>query len=461
MRTTVRTKIGLGAAVLALGLCTAALACGESALPTHNAIAEDPATARLAIAALRAQGPAGLRWLMNTYAADVERFTRGEAVATDAERARWKRIGAAIDAVAAQKDAAMSGLFWYTDLEQAKAAARREGKPILSLRLLGNLDTEFSCANSRFFRTVLYADGEVSKALRDRFVLHWQSVRPVPTVTIDMGDGRVICRTITGNSIHYVLDCDGRAIDALPGLYGAKAFLRGLDDAEREERALREPAMDPAARAEQLAQWHAARAASTEISWAKDLATVGAAGPAVAAAPAVARPAAMRAAPLATAKAAAEVNLVRAVAPRFAALEASTDDATWKKIAALPAHREDAVLGAGSRAMVRMKHAAAGPSARAAGALSVGKRQQEDPVLRVVRSFERSVAEDTVRNEYGFHHKIHQWFAARAPETVEPAGVDALNEKVYAELFLTPSGDPWLGLAPEDAYAALQGEGVR
>ena len=86
MRTTVRTKIGLGAAVLALGLCTAALACGESALPTHNAIAEDPATARLAIAALRAQGPAGLRWLMNTYAADVERFTRGEAVATDAER---------------------------------------------------------------------------------------------------------------------------------------------------------------------------------------------------------------------------------------------------------------------------------------------------------------------------------------------------------------------------------------
>ena len=26
--------------------------------------------------------------------------------------------------------------------------------------------------------------------------------------------------------------------------------------------------------------------------------------------------------------------------------------------------------------------------------------------------------------------------------------VDTLNEWVYAELFLTPSSDPWLGLAP-------------
>ena len=146
--------------------------------------------------------------------------------------------------MAAQKDASRAGLYWYTDLDRAKAAAAREGKPILSLRLLGNLDSEYSCANSRFFRTVLYADEQVSKVLRERFVLHWQSVRPVPKVTIDMGDGRTICRTITGNSIHYVLDAQGRPVDALPGLYGAKAFLRGLEDAEREERALRDYAGD-------------------------------------------------------------------------------------------------------------------------------------------------------------------------------------------------------------------------
>ena len=37
--------------------------------------------------------------------------------------------------------------------------------------------------------------------------------------------------------------------------------------------------------------------------------------------------------------------------------------------------------------------------------------------------------------------------------------VDALNEWVYAELFLTPSSDPWLGLAPRDVYTALDGGG--
>jgi hypothetical protein len=36
----------------------------------------------------------------------------------------------------------------------------------------------------------------------------------------------------------------------------------------------------------------------------------------------------------------------------------------------------------------------------------------------------------------------------------------ALNEWVYAELFLTPSKDPWLGLAPPDVYTALDGNGL-
>ena len=75
---------------------------------------------------------------------------------------------AALDAVGQQRDCYASQLYWFTDLEQAKAAAKASGKPILSLRLLGRLDEEFSCANSRFFRTALYANGEVSKVLRDQ-----------------------------------------------------------------------------------------------------------------------------------------------------------------------------------------------------------------------------------------------------------------------------------------------------
>ena len=89
----------------------------------------------------------------------------------------------------------------------------------------------------------------------------------------------------------------------------------------------------------------------------------------------------------------------------------------------------------------------------------MAKRRVEDPLVRVVANLERSVAEDTVRNEYGFHRTVHEWFANRIPEATA-ADVTALNEKVYAELFLTPGSDPWLGLVPRDTYSALQGDGI-
>ena len=64
---------------------------------------------------------------------------------------------------------------------------------------------------------------------------------------------------------------------------------------------------------------------------------------------------------------------------------------------------------------------------------------------------------DAVRNEYDLHRRIHAWFArSEAGDDVE-----ALNERVYDELFLTPSSDPWLGLVPSDAYSALDGGGFR
>src|SRR5262245_35657971 len=92
--------------------------------------------------------------------------------------------GEALDRVCGVRDCADIRLFWHTDLEAAKKQARAENKPILSLRLLGRLDEEFSCANSRYFRTVYYKNREINDLLRERFVLHWKSVRPVPKVTI-------------------------------------------------------------------------------------------------------------------------------------------------------------------------------------------------------------------------------------------------------------------------------------
>ncbi len=177
-------------------------------------LSEDANEADSAIAELRTLGPEGLRVLFQVYADDISRET-----ATSELTAQSQRLNAALDAVSQQKDSYLSGLYWYTDMAQARAAAHATGKPILSLRLLGKLSEEFSCANSRFFRAVLYSNTEVSKILRERFILHWQTVRPAPRVTIDFGDGRKLEGTITGNSIHYVLDAEGQALDALPGLY--------------------------------------------------------------------------------------------------------------------------------------------------------------------------------------------------------------------------------------------------
>ena len=172
----------------------------------------------VALEQLRDAGPGGL-------AAVIE--------AADAGDVRWVEL---IDAVAQQRDATYSELYWYTDLAKAREAATASGRAILSLRLLGKLTDEYSCANSRFFRTALYSHPELAAWLRAHFILHWSSERAVPKVTVDYGDGRTVQRTITGNSAHYVLDAEGRPIDVLPGLYGPQAFRdapRGLSAAAR------------------------------------------------------------------------------------------------------------------------------------------------------------------------------------------------------------------------------------
>lgn len=431
-------------------------------------ISDDPAVARRAADRLRAMGPDGLGLLMSNFDREIRHHTGRQRAEpsprhpahAELDAVGWSRLSAAIDVVAAQKDAAYSGLYWHIDLEAAKAAARRSGRPILSLRLLGTLDTEFSCANSRFFRTVLYANEDVSAALRDRFILHWQSVRPAPKVTIDMGDGRIIHRTITGNSVHYVLDVEGRPIDAIPGLYGPRAFLRAIGDAAVVARAAG-GLSDRGARLTLLRNWHGGRAARLTAAWEQDLASIGAARELSGATmisdntTTGAFPSAARAARAAVGKSMVELNIVRALAPRVAILRASTTDEVWAKLSALPAHTEAARLDDASRELVAAKH----PTAIAAARNTMAKAATEDPLVRVLANLERSVAEDTVRNEYNFHRTVHEWFAGGMTEA-SADDVGPLNERIYAELFLTPSSDPWLGLVAADTYSALAGDGI-
>lgn len=400
---------------------------------TRDAIGTDKAKAENAIRMLRARGLEGLRALLKANAAVLKEraMTRPLLTASQPDDS-WQRVKAALAGVSGQRDCYASQLYWYTDFEQAKAAAKAQAKPILSLRLLGTLDEEFSCANSRFFRTTLYANAEVSQYLRDHFVLHWKSVRPVPRVTIDFGDGRKLERTITGNCIHYVLAADGSVIDALPGLYGAKTFLQGLDRAEAIAR--QTAAADTRKRSTLLAEYHRARIASLKSGFAADLEKVSVNG---------ANPSHIS---LAT------FNPPGQSSPELQPTEnnsAQLDDATWSRIAAL--HQDDSRLDTTSRTLIRDKHPTAFDARRAA----VSKTFVEDPLLRQIRNLERSISEDTCRNEYLLHPKIHVWLAS--DETIN---VDELNRRVYAELFLTPDSDPWLGLVSPDTFTALENNGV-
>jgi hypothetical protein len=421
---------------------------------THTAVSEDKAAAANAIRELRARGPEGLRALLDTHAEMLKAHTGATILsATRSPDESWLRLKSALDGVGQQRDCYTSRLYWYTDFEQAKAAARAGAKPILSLRLLGKLDEEFSCANSRFFRTTLYANSEVARYLNENFVLHWKSVRPVPKLTIDFGDGRTLERTITGNSIHYILDAEGRVIDALPGLYGPKAFLRELTRAGEVARG--SGALSGEARETFLREFHRSRLAALNDEFAIALAKTSATPPVQTVTdktPILAvvneTPSAGAAGVRATAKGRVEMPILKRSTPGQAATDVNED--LWKRIAAL--HVEDAKLDEGARRLIMAKN----PAATTASRLAVTKTRSEDPLLRQIRNLERSIAEDTVRNEYLFHTQIHDWLATGSA----PADIDGLNQKVYAELFLTPDSDPWLGLLPNDAYAALENDGI-
>jgi hypothetical protein len=454
----------LGVAIALFTSCFAA-ACAGPATPTaatapvviaraelvdlaRRAVSPDRAIADPAITALRAAGPEGLDALFAAHPAAVARL--GDPAAPPAPGdPDPARLRAALERVARQRDAHASRLYWYTDLAEAERAAKAAHKPILSLRLLGDLDDELSCANSRFFRTALYPNERIGRLLREGFVLHWKSERPAPRITIDFGDGRKMERTITGNSVHYVLDDEGRPVDALPGLHGPAAFLRGLERA-------RGVALEAMARGgdegrEIVRAYHARARDEMRAAWDAELAALGV-QPAplpVLLASASKAPAARVAANTAPSKAAAEVPMVAALQGPVVTAPTPVDGRVWAAL--LARHADDARLDAASRRLMRRKIAS---ELDASGAQ---RRPLDDAAFeRRVAAFERTLAEDTVRNEYGMHRTLHEWMALSPP----PDDLEALNQRVYATLFLTPRTDPWLGLLAPDSYSAIEGEGL-
>jgi len=206
-----------------------------------------------------------------------------------------------------------------------------------------------------------------------------------------------------------------------------------------------------------LRQYHAIHSAAIEAEWASDLEKIKATAPApstFAVQTVSFPPPAQAASRVALSKSRIESPILRSAfldpLLNHDQLDKATDDSKWTKIAAL--HAASSRLDDSSKALMRAKT----PNPMPASRITESKRQIESPLLRALGNLERSIAEDTVRNEYLLHSRIHEWFAKGLPSD----DVDKLNSRVYAELFLTPDSDPWLGLVPADTCTALENDGL-
>jgi hypothetical protein len=382
-------------------------------------------------------------------------------------------LAAQIDAVAHQKYATVSRLYWHTDLASARIAARVHGRPILHLRMLGRLDEDLSCANSRLFRATLYANQNVSAFLRERFILHWSSERPVPRVTIDFGDGRKLEWTTTGNSAHYVLDELGNVLDVLPGLYAPTAFRSELEGSLA--LAARVRGTSDEERAKLLVDYHQQRLVAAGRDWERIAATPGILGAARWGTPLRVRSDFAAAQRATTSKMSVEGRQARYFAKQLAPEEVSEDQIeTWsavgqvlygigaKKSAARPQFRASlvgelpvepshfapppAVLDEASRTLIVRLHDAVPRELRATD-------QQRDAMIA---RLEQTIAADSAFNQLRLRPQIGREIVRRGGR----GDFATLNAWIYAKVFRTPKQDAWLGLLPRDVFTGLPGDGV-
>lgn len=80
---------------------------------------------------------------------------------------------------------------------------------------------------------MLFSNDEIAAYINQHFEAVWQSMRPVPTVRVDFGNGRVVTRTLHGNIATYSCSAEGQIYDILPGLYQPATYLEQLQQMQR------------------------------------------------------------------------------------------------------------------------------------------------------------------------------------------------------------------------------------
>ncbi|TMQ34866.1 MAG: hypothetical protein E6K70_05355 [Planctomycetota bacterium] len=75
---------------------------------------------------------------------------------------------------------------------------------------------------------MLFSNEQVAAFISANFEPVWQTVRPVPLVHIDFGNGIQVTRTLHGNIATSVCTADGLVLDILPGIYEPRTYLDRL-----------------------------------------------------------------------------------------------------------------------------------------------------------------------------------------------------------------------------------------
>jgi len=118
----------------------------------------------------------------------------------------------------------VNGIEWRNSLQDALVEAKRQDKPVLLLSMFGRIDEDMACANARTLRATLFKDPQFKKLVSSEVVPAWEMVRAVPKIEIDLGDGKKIRRTVRGNAVMYLVNPDGKVLDAYPGVYTSEDF---------------------------------------------------------------------------------------------------------------------------------------------------------------------------------------------------------------------------------------------
>jgi hypothetical protein len=80
---------------------------------------------------------------------------------------------------------------------------------------------------------VTFSDSRIAKILKEDFIPVWEAVAPVRTVTFNLGEGRSLKGSVSGEIAIYFCNIKGKVFDILPALQSPAVTLTAMKEAKK------------------------------------------------------------------------------------------------------------------------------------------------------------------------------------------------------------------------------------